>query len=54
MNNLYLKISVVDTGLGIKQNQIGSLFQNFGYIDDENGQKLNSKGIGLGLSISKK
>ena len=49
-----MKIAVIDTGLGIKEEAIGSLFKNFGYIDDEAGQKLNSKGIGLGLSISKK
>ena len=30
---------------------MGKLFKTFGYIDD--GKKLNSKGIGLGLNISK-
>ena len=30
---------------------IGKLFKSFGYIDD--GQQLNTKGIGLGLNISK-
>ena len=30
---------------------MSKLFKSFGYIDD--GQKLNTKGIGLGLNISK-
>ena len=42
----------MDTGIGIKDEQKGKLFKSFGYIDD--GLKLNVKGIGLGLSISKK
>ena len=53
-NGLYLKVIVKDTGMGMKEDKLESLFQNFGYIDDINGQKLNPNGVGLGLSISKK
>ena len=47
---LYLQIKVIDTGVGIKKDQLDKLFKSFGYIDD--GLMLNNKGIGLGLNIS--
>ena len=47
---MYLQVKVTDTGIGIKKEMIGKLFKSFGYIDD--GQQLNTKGIGLGLNIS--
>lgn len=47
---LFLRISVVDTGKGIKKKDMGKLFKLFGYIDDAQG--LNLHGIGLGLVIS--
>ena len=50
-DGLFLQVTVIDTGAGIKENQIGKLFGAFGYIDD--GKELNTKGIGLGLNISK-
>ena len=49
-NLLYLEVKVIDTGLGIKEDQLNKLFKSFGYIDD--GKQLNTKGIGLGLNIS--
>lgn len=48
----YLKISVRDTGIGIKEQDQHNLFQLFGYI--QNTQSMNKKGIGLGLAICKK
>ena len=50
-SELFLQVKCQDTGIGIKEDQMNKLFKSFGYIDD--GKKLNTKGIGLGLNISK-
>ena len=47
-----LQISVTDTGIGIKVKDQEKLFKLFGFLDSS--KHLNSKGIGLGLHISKK
>ena len=47
-----LKISVTDTGLGIKEEDQGKLFKLFGQV--QNNQGLNQGGIGLGLVIIEK
>ena len=47
-----VKIEVIDTGIGIRQQDKRKLFQLFGSIKDEK-QKINTNGIGLGLVISK-
>lgn len=41
-----------DTGVGIKEEDKGKLFKLFGFM--KSGQKINPKGIGLGLNISQK
>ena len=47
-----LKLSVVDNGIGIKENDQNNLFKLFGaLVDEEN--RININGIGLGLVISK-
>ena len=46
-----LEIQVIDTGIGIKKEDQGKLFKLFGFLDSS--QELNTKGIGLGLHISK-
>ena len=47
-----LKISVIDNGIGIKENDQNNLFKLFGaLVDEEN--RININGIGLGLVISK-
>jgi signal transduction histidine kinase len=46
-----VEVSVVDTGIGIKKEDIGRLFQAFGRIATEN--RL-TEGSGLGLYLSKK
>ena len=46
-----LKISVIDTGIGIKEEDQTQLFKMFGYIEDSN--QMNIHGIGLGLNLSK-
>lgn len=47
-----LKIAVTDTGIGIKEKDIGKLFVPFSQIDS--GLTRNHQGTGLGLSISQK
>lgn len=49
---IYLKFSVIDTGIGIKETDINKLFRSFVQLDDSS-TKLH-KGTGLGLSIAHK
>ena len=44
-----LEILVIDSGIGIKKEDIEKLFTLFGYLEATN--QLNPKGIGLGLHI---
>ena len=46
-----LIVSVSDTGIGIKQEDIGNLFENFTRVDIEHNH--TKEGTGLGLSIAK-
>lgn len=45
-----LVIGIVDTGLGIKEEDKTKLFKLFGFVQDAN--NINTNGIGLGLVIS--
>ena len=45
-----MKISVIDTGIGIAKKNQDKLFKLFGFVEDD--QNLNVNGIGLGLMIS--
>ncbi|MFH1288004.1 MAG: PAS domain S-box protein, partial [bacterium] len=47
-----VQVSVKDTGIGIKEDDINKLFQNFSQISTGKGRKTGS--TGLGLAISKK
>ena len=52
-NNTHVKFSVIDSGLGIKNEDKGKLFKLFGMIEQTgNNKKVNTNGIGLGLVIS--
>ena len=46
-----LQVAVVDTGIGIKDEEQPSLFKLFGFLDTT--KELNTRGIGLGLHISR-
>ncbi|CAD8139762.1 unnamed protein product [Paramecium octaurelia] len=48
----FIKISIQDTGYGIKQENLKYLFKEFSKIEDSESQNLNPFGIGLGLMIS--
>ena len=47
-------ISIQDTGIGIKKDDIKSLFKEYGKLELGNNSNLNPTGCGLGLNISYK
>ncbi|MDE7250892.1 MAG: response regulator, partial [Lachnospiraceae bacterium] len=49
---IQLQISVEDTGIGIKEEDVGKLFQSFQQVDSKRNRKI--EGTGLGLAISKR
>ena len=51
-DNSWLTICVRDTGVGIREEDIGSLFKEYSQIELESNRKI--EGTGLGLSITKK
>ena len=52
-NSRFLKIKVIDTGIGISEDDKKGLFQVFGMIHKHR-DEFNMKGTGLGLTISQK
>lgn len=50
-NRVLLRISVSDTGIGIKKENLDGLFDSFRRVDQE--KNRNIEGTGLGLSIAK-
>lgn len=51
-NALLLKVSVEDSGQGIKEGDINSIFEGFSQVNHK--QNRNVEGTGLGLSITKR
>ncbi|KAL4470889.1 hypothetical protein ABPG72_005923 [Tetrahymena utriculariae] len=47
-----IRISIADTGIGIKEEDMANLFQAFGKIVGQEQKQLNPNGVGLGLMIS--
>ena len=52
-NSRLMKVSVIDTGIGISESDSKGLFQVFGMIHKHR-DEFNMKGTGLGLTISQK
>ena len=50
-NSDLLVVSVIDQGIGIREEDQQKLFKMFGFIDKT--KDINTQGIGLGLNISK-
>ncbi len=50
-NRILLRITVADTGIGIKKENLEDLFSSFRRVDQERNRKI--EGTGLGLSISR-
>ena len=50
-NSSYLKFSVSDTGMGIKEDDMEKLFSSFQRLDETKNRKI--EGTGLGLNITK-
>jgi signal transduction histidine kinase/CheY-like chemotaxis protein/HPt (histidine-containing phosphotransfer) domain-containing protein len=50
-DEITLRVSVEDTGIGIKEEDLGKLFQSFSQVDSK--RNRNIEGTGLGLAISK-
>lgn len=46
-----IEFKVIDTGIGIKQEDLSKLFQLFSKLEVRNG--INQNGVGLGLTICK-
>ena len=47
----WIEFSVADTGIGIKESELGKLFETFERLDEKRNAKV--QGTGLGLSITK-
>ena len=50
--NMFMKISVSDTGIGIKPEDLDKLFSDYNQVDTKVNRKI--EGTGLGLSITRK
>lgn len=51
-NKFYLVIQIIDTGIGIDNSQIASIFKYFNKLDSSDSKKYY--GVGIGLSFSKR
>jgi len=49
----FVKVSIIDTGRGIKKEDLGRLFNKFGRLDNDYTTIAEKAGTGLGLYISK-
>lgn len=49
---LTLKISVKDTGMGIRQEDMGKLFESFQRLDEEKNRNIEGTGLGMNITMS--
>lgn len=49
---LNLIISVKDTGMGIKEEDMGKLFENFQRLDEEKNRNIEGTGLGMNITMS--
>jgi len=52
LSNLRVEVTVQDTGLGMKQDNVAQLFEEKLFYDEPGGKEVKSKGTGLGLRIA--
>ena len=48
-NNYFLQVSVIDNGIGIKKDDIGSIFKEFKQVDSSSARSYEGTGLGLVL-----
>ncbi len=51
-NTILLIISVKDTGIGIKQEDMGRLFEDFRRLDEGKNRKIEGTGLGMNITLS--
>ena len=49
---LLLTISVKDTGMGIKEEDLGKLFEKFQRLDEEKNRNIEGTGLGMNITVS--
>lgn len=47
-----LQLSIIDTGLGVREEDKKKLLKAFGKLEDDESKNCNRNGVGLGLLIS--
>ncbi|MCM1267730.1 MAG: response regulator [Bacteroidales bacterium] len=51
-DGIVLTISVQDTGMGIKQEDMGKLFESFQRLDEEKNRNIEGTGLGMNITMS--
>lgn len=51
-DELLLKISVEDTGIGIRKEDMGGLFESFQRLDEEKNRNIEGTGLGMNITMS--
>ncbi len=51
-DELLLKISVQDTGIGIREEDMGKLFESFQRLDEEKNRNIEGTGLGMNITMS--
>ena len=51
-DNILLKISVKDTGMGIRKEDMGKLFESFQRLDEQKNRNIEGTGLGMSITMS--